>query len=66
MMKIVEQLLAQNKLLNKHVKEKSFKIRAIAKDHVPAKRIVIFELNEGNEKINNSRLKIKLKNRKNG
>jgi len=37
MMRIVEQLLAHNYLLNKHIKEKSFKIRATAKENVPEK-----------------------------
>ena len=46
MMKIVEKLLAHNDLLNKHVKEKIFKIRATAKEQVSAKRIETTELIE--------------------
>ena len=33
-MKIVEQSLAHDDLLNKHVKQKSFKIRATEKEHM--------------------------------
>ena len=33
-MKILEQLLAHDDLLNKHVKQKSFKIRATEKEHM--------------------------------
>ena len=37
MIKIVEQLLAHDALLNEHVNDKSFKIRATAKENVPEK-----------------------------
>ena len=50
MMKIVEQSLAHNDLLNKYVKEKSFKIRAKAKEYVLEKIIETTELNEEHEK----------------
>ena len=39
MMKIVDQSLERGDLLNKHIKEKSFKIRATVKTFVPAKRM---------------------------
>ena len=44
-MNIVEQLLGHNDLLDKHIKEKSFKIRATSKKHVPEKIIETTELN---------------------
>ena len=50
MIKIAWKLLAHNDLLNKHVKEKSFKTRATAKYFVQAKIIEATELNEENDK----------------
>ena len=46
MIKILEQLLAHNDLLNENIKEKSFKIRATAKECAPAKRIEATESND--------------------
>ena len=50
MMKVVEQLLEHNDLLNKCIKEKSFKIITTGKKCGLAKRFETTELNEGNEK----------------
>ena len=60
-MKILEQILEHNDLLNKCIKENIFKIRAIAKELVPEK-IETIESNEENGKDQ----KIKVKNNNKG
>ena len=49
--------MSHYELLNKHIKEKSFKIRATSTEHVPAKRTTTAESNEGNEEYKQFRVK---------